>query len=100
MQHIGQSLVSSNLSKNLWRYPKGVLSSGLVAVQPTTGDILVMVGSPSYNSKGGQINYTTIPRNMSTSMKPYTYGAVINARAATVDNPVYDRPRHRVSKHA
>ncbi|HYS98072.1 MAG TPA: transglycosylase domain-containing protein [Candidatus Dormibacteraeota bacterium] len=100
MQQIGQSVVSSNLNKNLWRDPKGVLSSGLVAVQPTTGDILVMVGSPSYNSKGGQINYTTIPRNMGSSMKPYTYGAVINARAATVDTPVYDGPSPLVYKDA
>ena len=100
MQQIGQSVVSSNLKKNLWRDPKGVLSSGLVAVQPTTGDILVMVGSPSYNSKGGQINYTTIPRNMGSSMKPYTYGAVINARAATVDTPVYDGPSPLVYKDA
>jgi len=100
MQQIGQSVVSSNLSKNLWRDPKGVLSSGLVAVQPTTGDILVMVGSPSYNSKGGQINYTTIPRNMGSSMKPYTYGAVINALAATVDTPVYDGPSPLVYKDA
>jgi membrane peptidoglycan carboxypeptidase len=100
MQQIGQSVVSSNLAKNLYRDKNGVLSSGLVAVQPTTGDILVMVGSPSYNSKGGQINYTTIPRNMGSSMKPYTYGAVINARAATVDTPVYDGPSPLVYKDA
>lgn len=100
MQQIGQSVVASNLQKNLWRDRNGVLSSGLVAVQPTTGNILVMVGSPSYNSKGGQINYTTIPRNMGSSMKPYTYGAVINARAATVDTPVYDGPSPLVYKDA
>jgi membrane peptidoglycan carboxypeptidase len=29
---------------------------------------------------------------MGSSMKPYNYGAVINARAATVDTPVYDGP--------
>ncbi len=100
MQQAGQSVVSSNLAKNLWRDRNGVLSSGLVAVQPTTGDILVMVGSPSYNSKGGQINYTTLPRNMGSSMKPYTYGAVINARAATVDTPVYDGPSPLIYKDA
>jgi membrane peptidoglycan carboxypeptidase len=100
MQQIGQSVVTSNLAKNTWRDRNGVLSSGLVAVQPTTGNILVMIGSPSYNSKGGQINYTTIPRNMGSSMKPYTYGAVINARAATVDTPVYDGPSPLVYKDA
>ena len=100
MQQKGEAVVSSNLKNNLWRDKNGALSSGLVAVQPTTGDILVMVGSPNYNSTGGQINFTTIPRNMGSSMKPYTYGAVINARAATVDTPVYDGPSPLVYKDA
>src|SRR5436190_3760199 len=100
MQQKGESVVSSNLQANLYRDRNGALSSGLAAVQPTTGNILVMVGSPSYNSTGGQINYTTIPRNMGSSMKPYTYGAVINARAATVDTPVYDGPSPLAYKDA
>src|SRR5712691_7241367 len=108
MQQIGESVVASNMDRaacnarhnNYGCDPKGVLSSGLVAVEPTTGNIQVMVGSPNYNSDGGQINYTTIPRNMGSSMKPYTYGAVINARAATVDTPVYDGPSPLVYKDA
>ncbi|HKW58330.1 MAG TPA: transglycosylase domain-containing protein [Candidatus Dormibacteraeota bacterium] len=99
-QQIGESIVVSNLQRNTWRDRNGVLSSGMIAVQPTTGDILVMVGSPTYNSTGGQINYTTIPRNMGSSMKPYTYGAVINARAATVDTPVWDGPSPLIYKDA
>jgi membrane peptidoglycan carboxypeptidase len=99
-QQMGQQVVSSNLERNLYRDRYGQLSSGLVAIQPTTGDILVMVGSPNYNADAGQINYTTIPRNMGSSMKPYTYGAVINARAATVDTPVYDGPSPLVYKDA
>jgi membrane peptidoglycan carboxypeptidase len=59
-----------------------------------------MVGSPNYNAQGGQINLATTPRNMGSSMKPYTYGAVINARAATVDTPVYDGPSPLVYKDA
>ena len=98
MQQIGETVVSNNLADNLYRDRYGVLSSGLVAVEPKSGDIRVMVGSPNYNSDGGQINYTTIPRNMGSSMKPYTYGAVINARAATVDTPVYDGPSPLVYK--
>src|SRR5467141_2766179 len=108
MQQIGESVVASNMDRaacnarhnNYGCDPRGVLSSGLVALQPTTGDIMVMVGSPNYNSDGGQINFTTIPRNMGSSMKPYTYGAVINARAATVDTPVYDGPTPLVYKDA
>ena len=100
MQQIGESIVSSNLAANLWRDRRGQLSSGLLAEEPATGDILVMVGSPDYNANGGQINFTTIPRNMGSSMKPYTYGAVINARAATVDTPVYDGPSPLIYKDA
>jgi membrane peptidoglycan carboxypeptidase len=122
MQTIGESVVRYNLAakpggscynsgaRDGWPYlseagakcwdPNGLLSSGLVAIEPKTGDILAMVGSPDYNSKAGQINYTTIPRNMGSSMKPYTYGSVINARAATVDTPVYDGPSPLVYKDA
>ncbi len=108
MELIGQSVVESNMAKlacnsrnsNYGCDPRGQLSSGLVAVDPHTGDIIVMLGSPNYNADAGQINYTTIPRNMGSSMKPYTYGAVINARAATVDTPVYDGPSPLVYKDA
>ena len=100
MQQIGQNVVSSNLQANLWRDKYGQLSSGLAAEDPKTGEILAMVGSPNYNSVGGQINFTTTVRNMGSSMKPYTYGAVINARAATVDTPVYDGPSPLVYKDA
>src|SRR5437667_6531649 len=74
----------------------------MVAEDPRTGDILVMVGSPDYNAhvNGGEINLATTPRNMGSSMKPYTYGAVINARAATVDTPVYDGPSPLIYKDA
>ncbi len=120
MQQIGESVVTSNLAAKAgrgcynsgvpdgWPYlseagaacwdPRGQLSSGMVAEDPTTGEILVMVGSPNYNAPAGQINYTTIPRNMGSSMKPYTYAAVFNARAATVDTPVYDGPSPLVYK--
>src|SRR4029077_14003483 len=100
MQTLAEKIVRSNLAANVWRDRDGQLSSGLLAEDPKTGNILVMVGSPNYNAKAGQINYTTIPRNMGSSMKPYTYGAVINARAATVDTPVYDGPSPLVYKDA
>jgi membrane peptidoglycan carboxypeptidase len=100
LQLIGENVVRNNLAKNLWRDRNGQLSSGLVAEDPKTGEILVMVGSPNYNASAGQINYTTIPRNMGSSMKPYTYGAVIAGRVGTVDTPVYDGPSPLVYKDA
>jgi len=80
--------------------PKGRLSSGLIEENPQNGEILVMVGSPDYNAPGGQYNWTTTPRNVGSSVKPYTYAAVINARAATVDTPVYDGPSPLIYKDA
>ncbi|HYM96661.1 MAG TPA: transglycosylase domain-containing protein, partial [Candidatus Sulfotelmatobacter sp.] len=117
MQQIGEKAVRDNLAYDLGKAPapansaaytnyipggnvdpKGQLSSGLVAEDPKTGDILVMVGSPDYNAPGGQYNWTIVPRNMGSSMKPYNYAAVINARAATVDTPVYDGPSPLIYK--
>jgi membrane peptidoglycan carboxypeptidase len=119
MQQIGEKAVSDNLAYDLGQArapansasytayvpggnidPSGQLSSGLVAEDPKTGDILVMVGSPNYNAPGGQYNWTITPRNMGSSMKPYTYAAVYSARAATVDTPVYDGPNPLVYKDA
>ncbi len=103
MQTIGEATVRGNLSTCLAPPscdPRGLLSSGLVAENPTNGEILVMVGSPDYNAQGGQYNWTTTPRNVGSSVKPYTYAAVINARAATVDTPVYDGPSPLIYKDA
>ena len=103
LQQIGENVVRANLARCLAPPscdPRGKLSSGLVAENPQNGEILVMVGSPDYNSQGGQYNWTTIPRNVGSSVKPYTYAAVINARAATVDTPVYDGPSPLVYKDA
>ena len=103
MQYIGQKVVEANLANCLAPPscdPNGRLSSGLVAEDPSTGNILTMVGSPDYNAPGGQYNWTTTPRNVGSSVKPYTYAAVINARAATVDTPVYDGPSPLIYKDA
>src|SRR5579859_7327627 len=102
LQTQGEAIVRSNLKANLWRDRGGQLSSSMLAEDPRNGEILVMVGSPDYNShvNGGEINLTTTPRNMGSSMKPYTYGAVINARVATVDTPIYDGPSPLIYKDA
>jgi membrane peptidoglycan carboxypeptidase len=102
LQSAGEFVVRTNLQANLWRDRGGLLSSAMVAEDPRTGEILVMVGSPNYNAhiNGGEINLTTTPRNMGSSMKPYTYGAVINARVATVDTPIYDGPSPLIYKDA
>ena len=91
-QQIGEQVVRDNLAKNLYRDRGGQLSSGLIAMDPKTGEITTMVGSPDYNARGGQYNWATTPRNPGSSIKPFMYGAVIAARAATMDTPIYDGP--------
>ena len=103
LQQIGEAVVRSNLAHCLAPPscdPRGRLSSALIAENPKNGEIMVMVGSPNYNAPGGQYNWTTTPRNVGSSVKPYTYAAVINARAATVDTPVYDGPSPLIYKDA
>lgn len=92
-QQIGEQVVRDNLNNNKWRDPGGLLDSSVVSVDPKTGQILVMVGSGlDYNATGGQYNMTTTYVNPGSSVKPFTYGAVINARKATMDTPIADSP--------
>jgi len=92
-QQAAQTIVVNNLNANKWRDKNGLLSSALVSMDPKTGQILTMVGSPDYNGPGGQYNYVAdVPLNLGSSVKPFMYGAVINARAATMDTPIVDGP--------
>jgi len=51
-----------------------VTNGALVALRPTTGEILVMVGSDDYNDPvDGQINMAIRPRQPGSSIKPLTY---------------------------
>ena len=54
-----------------------VRNAALVALDPHTGEILVMVGSPDYFSAriSGAVNGTTSPRQPGSSIKPITYAA-------------------------
>jgi 1A family penicillin-binding protein len=54
-----------------------VRNAALVALDPRTGEILAMVGSPDYFSAriDGAVNGTTAPRQPGSSIKPITYAA-------------------------
>ena len=55
----------------------GFTNGGLVALDPTNGNILAMVGSKDYFDKdhSGQVNVTTRPRQPGSSFKPIVYAA-------------------------
>ena len=50
-------------------------NGALVAIQPATGEILAMVGSPDFGNEeaSGQINMAVMPRQPGSSVKPLTY---------------------------
>ncbi|QWK10833.1 MAG: PBP1A family penicillin-binding protein [Thermoflexus hugenholtzii] len=54
---------------------KNVHNGAVVILDPRTGEILAMVGSPDYNdaAHGGQINMAIVPRQPGSSIKPLTY---------------------------
>jgi 1A family penicillin-binding protein len=62
-----------------------VRNAALVALNPQTGEILAMLGSPDYFSAriDGAVNGTTSLRQPGSSIKPVTYAAAFEAGALT-----------------
>ena len=56
---------------------KHVTDGALVAIRPSTGEILAMVGSADFNNVAisGQVNMAVSPRQPGSSIKPLTYTA-------------------------
>jgi membrane peptidoglycan carboxypeptidase len=88
LQSIGQNVVSGVISSLRYR---NVTQGALVALDPTTGAILTMVGSADANSYGGQYNLAVWPpRNPGSSMKIFTYTAAIASGKYTMTTPIVD----------
>jgi membrane peptidoglycan carboxypeptidase len=73
----------------------GVNNGMLLAVKPSTGEILAWVGSADYGNPeiGGQYDVITSPRQPGSSFKPYVYEAALLSRKFTVDSVVHDTPQ-------
>jgi 1A family penicillin-binding protein len=57
--------------------PHNVTDAAVVALDPQSGEILVMLGSPDYFSAAidGAVNVTLMPRQPGSAIKPLTYAA-------------------------
>ncbi len=66
---------------------RGVGAEGLalVALDPHSGEILAMVGSPDFAAASGQVNMAIVPRQTGSTIKPLTY-------LATFEHPDYWTP--------
>jgi len=90
LQDIGQNVVSSVIGKLAYRR---VTQGALVALDPTSGAILAMIGSANPSAYGGQYNLAVWPpRNPGSSMKIYTYTAAIASGKFTMTTPIQDSP--------
>ena len=88
LQTLAQSAVSGNVARLAYRR---VSQGALVAIDPTTGAIVSMVGSANPDANGGQYNLAVWPpRNPGSSMKIFTYTAGIASGKYTMTTPIAD----------
>jgi len=66
-------------------------NAGMVAIDPKTGDVLVMVGSRNYFDEeiDGNFNTALAPRQPGSSIKPIVYASAFS-KGYTPDTKVYD----------
>ena len=62
------------------REPAGANNAAIVAIDPFTGQILTMLGSPDYfdESIDGAVNATLALRQPGSTLKPFTFAAAMN----------------------
>jgi penicillin-binding protein 1C len=84
----------------------GLREAGAVMLDPSTGAVLAMVGSPEYGGSAGQLNITTTPRHPGSALKPFLYALAIERgdTPATIAFDVADvesewRPAREVRQH-
>jgi len=91
LQQNAEALVAKQAAANQKAY--GASNSGLVAIDPTTGQILTMVGSRNYfdATVDGAYNIATAQRQPGSSFKPFVYSTAF-AQGYTPDSVVFDVP--------
>lgn len=72
---------------------RNVNGGALVAIRPTTGEILAMVGSPDFYNEvnSGQVNMAINPRQPGSAIKPLTYTAAFE-KGWTPSTLIWDVP--------
>jgi membrane peptidoglycan carboxypeptidase len=75
-----QQVVESKLKYHVNNFKTwyGVNNGAVVVIDPRSGEVLSMVGSVNYNNTkdrrvDGNVNVAVMPRQMGSSVKPYTY---------------------------
>lgn len=82
-QNAAQTIVQhqlESLNLNPARPPANAENAALVAMDPFTGQVLAMLGSPDYfdESIDGAVNAALAPRQPGSALKPFTYAAAFD----------------------
>lgn len=90
LQDQAQKIVSDQVSQ---LSDKHVTDGALVAIRPSTGEILAMVGSADFYNEAisGQVNMAVSPRQPGSSIKPLTYVAAFE-KGWTPSTLIWDVP--------
>jgi 1A family penicillin-binding protein len=91
LQEKAQEIVTTYLTENSERFNAG--NGALVATDPKTGQILVMVGSRDYfdTDNEGNFNIATAKRQPGSSFKPFVYAKAFE-KGYTPETVVFDLP--------
>lgn len=91
MQNIAEEIIEEAAEFNEKNF--NASNAALVALDPTTGQILVMVGSRDYFEieNDGNVNVTLRPRQPGSSFKPFAYAAALQ-KGYTPNTILYDVP--------
>jgi len=89
LQKAAEEIISEGAKTNAKKY--GARNAALAAVDPKTGQILVMVGSADYFDvkNDGNVNVTLRDRQPGSSFKPFAYAAAF-AQGFTPDTVLFD----------
>ncbi len=71
---------------------KHVSDGALVSIDPTDGDVLAYVGNAGPKVPGADYDMASVPRQMGSSFKLFTYPTAIAEHKATMLTPVLDGP--------
>ncbi|NLG49466.1 MAG: PBP1A family penicillin-binding protein, partial [Chloroflexi bacterium] len=76
MQHLAEEVVREKIAE---LREQDATNAALIAMDPDTGDVLVMLGSADFDDPAidGQVNVTTRLRQPGSAIKPFTYLAAL-----------------------
>lgn len=89
-QHAAETVTRAQLQRlndpqSPYRLPAGADNAALVALDPRTGEVLAMLGSPDYFDEriSGAVNAALALRQPGSTLKPFTYAAAFDPTRAT-----------------